>query len=449
MTVEPKTWAVPGDADIRAILVDRIDVQHRGVGAVVGVVDALGRRIIAHGEMRKGEGRAANADTVFEIGSITKTFTSLLLADMTQRGEVAPDDPVGRHLPAGVKMPSRGGRQITLIDLATHTSGLPRMDTDFGRADVGKAYVGYSVDQLYRFLGGHTLRRDIGERYEYSNLGVGLLGHVLALRAGVDFDTLVRRRIAGPMGMSDTAIALSPSQRARLAVGHDAGFQPLPDFNAPTLAGSGALRSTARDLLTFLAAELGFVETPLRAAMSAQLVPRRPGQPEGTLAAPGWFISVLGGKEVVWNGGTRLGYRCFLGFDAAARAGVVVLTNSLAGRLGDNLGLHLLAGTQLRPQRGCTALCPDVLERYVGRYKFRTSALSVTRDGDRLLAQSTNHAGAPTHPILEIYPDSPTHFFCEWIAVDYSFEADPAGGFNSVVMHSGGRDTLGRRLPEA
>ena len=179
--------AMPTDSEIRQILFDRIDVQHQSVGIVVGVIGPEGRRVIAYGQLEKSDPRPLSGDTVFEIGSMTKVFTSLLLAGMVQRGEVALDDPVAKYLPAKVKMPERNGRQITLVDLSTHTSGLPRLPTNMKPADPNNPYADYTVEQLYQFLSRYQLTRDIGSQYEYSNLGGGLLGHVLALRAGMSY----------------------------------------------------------------------------------------------------------------------------------------------------------------------------------------------------------------------------------------------------------------------
>ena len=187
--------AFPTDAQIRDPLVERIDKQQQSVGIVVGVIDSTGRRTISYGKFDTGDNRAVDGNTIFEIGSVTKVFTSLLLADMVQRGEVALTDSVAKYLPAGVKMPERNGRQITLEDLATHTSGLPRLPTNLSPKDAANPYADYSVEQLYQFLSGYQLTRDIGSQYEYSNLGGGLLGHVLARRAGMDYEKFVRSRI--------------------------------------------------------------------------------------------------------------------------------------------------------------------------------------------------------------------------------------------------------------
>ena len=211
---------LPSSADIDRMLAERIAAR-QDVGIVVGLIEPQGRRIVAHGSMAQGDAQPVDGDTLFEIASVTKVFTTLLLADMVRRGEVALDDPVAKFLPPDVKVPERG-RAITLEDLATHTSGLPRMPSNFAPRDWANPYADYSVDQLYAFLSDYTLTRDVGTQYEYSNLGMGLLGHVLARRAGTDYETLVGSRIAKPLGMDGTRIALTPKLRARLATGHNA-----------------------------------------------------------------------------------------------------------------------------------------------------------------------------------------------------------------------------------
>src|SRR5580658_1952499 len=209
------------DSEIRAILIQRVDEFHQSVGIVVGTIGPDGRKVVSYGALEKGDPRVLNGDTVFEIGSVTKVSTSPLLSDMVQRGQVALTDPVAKYLPAGVRMPQRNGKQITLQDLATHTSGLPRMPANLKPKDSANPYADYSVAQLYEFLSSYELPRDIGSQYEYSNLGGGLLGHVLTLRAGMDYDALVRARIAVPLDMKSTSIALSPEMKARMAAGHD------------------------------------------------------------------------------------------------------------------------------------------------------------------------------------------------------------------------------------
>ena len=180
--------ALPSDPEIEAILRERIDIGKQSVGIVVGLVDEKGPRIIRYGKVSRDSDRTVDGDTVFEIGSATKVFTGLLLADAVERGEMKLDDPISKYLPSSVKVPTRNGRQITLLDLATHTSGLPRLPDNLAPKDGNNPYADYTVEQMYAFLSGYTLPRDIGATYEYSNLGAGLLGHILALKAGTNYE---------------------------------------------------------------------------------------------------------------------------------------------------------------------------------------------------------------------------------------------------------------------
>jgi D-alanyl-D-alanine-carboxypeptidase/D-alanyl-D-alanine-endopeptidase len=301
----PANGALPSDTAIQKILSDRIDVQRQGIGIVVGIIDPSGRKIVAHGTVDSSSKRPVDGDTLFEIGSATKVFTSLLLADAVARGEVAITDPIAKYLPAEVKVPERSGRKITLQDLATHTSGLPRLPSNFAPKDPTNPYADYTVAQLHEFLSGYELPRDPGSRYEYSNLGAGLLGHILARRAGPTYEALVQKRITGPLGMKSTFITIPEKEKTRLAAGHDPELKPAANWDLPTLAGAGGLRSTANDLLTFLAASLGFTKTPLAAAMAHTIADRRPAGTAGE-AALGWHIAkTADGNDIVWhNGGT-------------------------------------------------------------------------------------------------------------------------------------------------
>ena len=435
---------MPSDSDIRQILVDRIDAQRQGVGIVVGVIGSEGRRVVAYGHLEKGDPRALNGDTVFEIGSATKVFTSLLLAEMVERGEVALDDPVSKYLPSGVKMPERNGRSITLIDLATHTSGLPPIPTNMTWKDPGNPYADYSVELLYQFLSTYQLTRDIGSQYAYSNLGGGLLGHVLARRAGMDYETLVRSRICDPLGMNSTRITLSPEMKARLAVGHNQGLESVENWDLPTLAGAGALRSTANDMLTFLAANLGYVKSPLAPAMAAMLKVRRPtGQP-GLEVALGWHIWTTNGKEIVWHNGGTGGYRSFIGFDPKARIGVVALSNTFTAVGVDDIGRHLLdASVPLakppKEHRQVT-VDPKLFDGYVGNYQLAPNfVIAITRDGEHLFAQATGQ------PKFEIFPEGEKDYFLRVVDAQITFVADASGRATELILHQNGLDQHAKR----
>jgi serine-type D-Ala-D-Ala carboxypeptidase/endopeptidase len=339
-------FPVPTDAEIRKILARRIDDYGQSIGIVVGLLGPAGRRLVSYGALEKGDPRPLAGDTVFEIGSVTKVFTAQLLTDMVQRGEVALSDPVATCLPAHVKVPQRSGRQITLQDLATHRSGLPRLPSNFKPADRSNPYADYTLEQLYEFLSTYELPRDVDSQFEYSNLGYGLLGHVLERRAGTNYEWLVRTRILDRLGMNSTGVALSPGMKARLASGHNGKLERVALWDLTTLSGAGALRSTAIDMLTFLEANLGYSESPLGPAM---LRIHRPTGLEGPI---GWQIVTLDGlftrdgHHIVCHSGGTAGFQAFLGFDPKARTGVVVLANALsisrASSGIDDIGPHLL-----------------------------------------------------------------------------------------------------------
>jgi len=443
--------AVPSDAEIRQILVDRIDRDRQSVGIVVGVVDikdgrdARSRRVITYGALEKGDSRPLNGDTMFEIGSVTKVFTSLLLADMAQRGEVALTDSVAKYLPADVKVPEQNGRAITLQDLATHTSGLPRLPTNFAPRDPANPYADYSVAQLYQFLSTYTLPRDIGSRYEYSNLGGGLLGYVLARRAGVDYEALVRSRITGPLAMTSTSITLSADQQRRLAVGHNDRLAPVPNWDLPTLAGAGALRSTANDMLTFVAANLGATPSPLVSAMSAMLTDRRPTGMPGLDVALAWHIFTRNGDEIIWHNGGTGGYRSFIGFSPRTKVGVVVLSNTSTVAGVDDIGLHVLDARlpTMQPPKVHTEVTvdPNLFEGYVGAYQLAPNfVLTVTREANRLFIQATGQ------PKFEIFAEAAQEYFLKAVDAQLSFVTNAAGQTTAVILHQNGANVTGRRI---
>jgi CubicO group peptidase (beta-lactamase class C family) len=441
---------VPSNGEIREILVKRVDQQKHAVGIVAGVIEPDGRRVVAYGKLANGGPRTLDGDTIFEIGSITKVFTSLLLADMVSRKEVTLDDPAAKYLSENVKMPERSGKPITLLDLSTHSSGLPPLPSNFKSKDPRNLYADYSVDDLYQFLSGYTLPRDPGSEFEYSNLGAGLLGHVLACRAGTDYESLIRSRITQPLSMPDTGITLSSSMTQRMATGHTAMLAPTANWDLPTLAGAGALRSSANDMLTFLEAFLGYKESPLAPPMKAMLEVRRPaGQ---TTISLGWLIISADGREIVWHNGGTGGFRSFVGYNPKERVGIVVLSN--AGGV-DDIGLHLLnpklplANPEFPKQRTEINIDPKLLDNYTGRYEVTPNLiLEITRDGDRLFAQAFvqlphNRSGdALAAPKFELFAEGEKYFFARVTDKQIAFETGSEGRATSLILYQAGREPM-------
>lgn len=432
---QPQAPLLPPDSAVRAFLVPRVtafpDSGKHGAGIVVGLLDASGaRRIVAVG---------ADSAGVFEIGSITKVFTTSVLEDMVERGELRLDDPVAKFLPRSVRMPTRAGRQITLLDLATQSSGLPRMPSNFAPRDPQNPYADYSVQQMYEYLSGYQLTRDIGAEYEYSNLGMGLLGHALALKARVSYEELVGRRILTPLGMRETAITLTPAMRAHLAPGHDAEGRAVPNWDLPTLAGAGALRSSASDMLVFLAANVDSTATPLSRMLRHTQAERRPTNNPSLKIGLAWHILARPLGNIVWHNGGTGGYRTFIGFDPVRRLGVVVLSNVDASV--DDIGFHLLDETfPLRPipqPHMEVAVDSVVLMRYVGNYELApTFQIAVTREAARLFIQATGQ------PRFQIYPESDSTFFLRVVDAQITFSRD------GLTLHQNGQNLPGRKIRE-
>ncbi|HLJ45175.1 MAG TPA: serine hydrolase [Bryobacteraceae bacterium] len=437
-------FAAPDDAEIRALLANRIDEGKKAVGIVVGTIDEKGRHVIGHGRVAQGREQQPDGDTVFEIGSISKVFTSLLLADMIERGEVKPNDPVAKYLPSTVTVPSRNGRQITLLDLSMQVSGLPRLPNNMKPADLANPYADYDAAKLYAFLSGYTLTRDPGEKYEYSNLAVGLLGHALALKAGMSYEQLVRRRILEPLGMTSTSITLSESEKARLAPGYNDVLKPVKNWDLDALAGAGALRSTANDMLKFLAANLELTDSPLKAAMRRmRSVHHDTGIPDLEIMMA-WHVLHKYGTELVWHNGGTAGYRSFAGFVPAEKKGVVVLCNTSFDI--DEIGRHVLesryeVGKFSAPkERKEIALPVEVFDHYLGEYELAPNVtIKVTRDGKRMLAQVSGQAP------IELFAESETDFFLRAVDAQIQFVKDDSGAVTKLILHQGGQNMEARR----
>ena len=323
----------------------RAQVEKRRVaGMVIGVLETDGtKQVVAYGNPGPGA-RALDGRSIFEIGSATKAFTGTLLAVMIADGAVALDDPVTKYLPSGVTMPTRGGRQITLVDLATHHSGLPRMPEDHVPADPANPYADFTVEKMYAFLLQYRLPREIGSQGEYSNLGMGLLGHVLARAAGKSYEELLRERILAPLGMRATSTVLDGERRELMVKGHNRELVVVPLYDAPAIAGAGLLKSNAADLLTFVDANAGPPTSPQeRAFRESHRIQKRLSEELSIGLA--WQISTLGGGEsIVMHAGGTGGFQSFIGFDPNKQVGAVVLINTKAGSRSDalDIGMHLI-----------------------------------------------------------------------------------------------------------
>lgn len=405
-TDEPPTIPANVQAEIRK----RVDHRY-SVAMIAGVFDTTGAAYFSYGTRTIEGGEPVDENTVFEIGSITKTFTTLLLADMVERGELALTNLVRDFVPEDIHVPQYGNRAITLTHLASHGSGLPRMPTNFTPADLTNPYADYGEQKLFEFLDSYELPRAPGSLYEYSNYGMGLLGYLLSRSKGLSYEELLQQRILDVLGLNDTSITLSESQRQRLAHGYS-GVVSIPNWGFGALAGAGAIRSTAKDMLAYLATNLGLRDSPLYSAMTNSHKARITASP-GLQVGLGWHILSRGGRQFVFHDGQTGGYSALIAFEQEAQRAVVVLASGWA--VASDLGFYLL-DSSLGPLTSYPvppSVPVEVLRRYHGKVEsaqgdsflinLRQDHLIFTYSGDQgqsftLYPSSTNRFQAPAVP---------------------------------------------------
>lgn len=417
-------------------------------GIVLAVINGSEVSYFSQGVKSLKTREAVSEQSVFEIGSITKTFTGILLANLVLKGEVKLDDPLQNYLPTGVTAPTRNGAAITLAHMANHTSALPRMPFNFAPANPANPFADYSEKLAYEFLTSYQLPRDIGSQYEYSNYAMGLLGHVLAARKKTTYENLMVDVIATPLKMNDTRIAFTPAMKANLAMGHHEGVE-VENWDLASLAGAGAIRSTAADMVKFVQANMGKVKSDLYPALQLS---HQNTRPEGSapMVALGWHKA--NGDNVIWHNGGTGGYRTFIGFTKDGSKGVVVLSNSTASV--DDIGMHVLnpATPLADPKPAVKApkeeikevtVETDVLQAYPGKYELAPSfILTVRLDGNQLKAQAT---GQPEFPI---FAKAKNIFFYKVVEAQLTFNSSADGKVESVTLNQGGQTITGKKLAD-
>jgi len=308
------------------------------LGLVVGVLDGDRALVRGFGRVSFEDDRVPDGDTVYEIGSISKTFTGLLLADAVERGLAAPEDPIARHLPADFVLPA-DEPPVRLSQLASHTSGLPRLPDNFDGSNPTNPYAAYGQKELYDYLADYVLNGTPGETYAYSNLAAGLLGHLMVRANGAaSYDDLLIERICTPLNLADTRVGPTPSMYGRLAAPALSAKVPGHAWDFSILEGCGAIHSTVNDLLKFAAAQMNPEGGPLADALRRSRTILFETQGPGPKVAHGWHLAP--GAEIYYHNGQTGGFHSFLAFDPARRRAVCVLSSSASNRtdaLGDRL----------------------------------------------------------------------------------------------------------------
>lgn len=419
---------------LRALLVERVALG-RNPGIVAALITRGGSVQANAGTAASPDGLPLSASTRFEIGSITKAITGTLFADAIARGEVREDEPLLDVLPE-LRLPA-GGDRITLLDLATHRSGLPSYPTGHMPASPSDPWADVDSAAVARHLASlEALNFPPGTRSEYSNVAAGLLGQALVRRSGAfSYDALVRARIADPLGLRVFTTDASAEDTRAFAQGHDADG-PVSRWHLTTyLAGAGALIATLDDMTRLAQACLGNAPDAVAKAIAVAQTPRR----EFAAHRIGlhWVTTTTPAGDVSWHNGGTGGFRSWLGCNRETGRAAVVLSNGSAASV-DDLGLHLVAPSlTLRPPapqvaRAVTTVDTAVMDALVGTYVFTPAfSISVTREGTALHAQATAQAK------IALLPESADRWRVRGVDAAVEFERAPDGRVLAMILVQG------------
>lgn len=398
---------------------------HQPGGIAAARISAGGVTFHQAGRFDREDPRPITPDTLFEIGSVSKVFTALLLADAVRAGKVSLDATIGAPFAAS---------PITYLQLATHTSGLPRMPADFTSSDPLNPYAEQTLAVLQQsFVAAASGLKPAPSAY--SNFGFAVLGHAVAGAWDRPYADVLKERVLRPLGLNDTVLSWRQADKPRLAPGHNqAGALVNWDLNAFTPA--GALVSTTRDLAKLVQAGLGLAPTPLQAVLADTMRPRVPGGSPARQIGLAWQVEQRGASTLIWHNGGTGGYHSLVILEPAAKTGLVLLTNH--DRPLEPLGFALQAG-RVPPVSAAPAAAADSAKEFLGNYPLAPSfVMAVTAEGEQLFLQATNQ------PRLRLNRLAADRYGVQGVDAEVSFERDGAGKIAALILHQNG---MNQRAP--
>ncbi|NNJ72814.1 MAG: serine hydrolase [Enterobacterales bacterium] len=425
---------------ISKIINYKLNTEKLGVGVAVAVFDGEKTEFLNFGLSHKNPSQMVNSDTLFEIGSITKTFTATALASMVNEGLIKLDDPIQKYLPKEVTVPVKNDKPITFMSLATHKSGLPRLATNMPFADPQDPYADYSVELLYAFLNNHELAHEVGTHQEYSNLGFGLLGHVMALIDNKSYEQMIYDRVLKPLNMSNTFIDIPEAKQVNLSDGHDGELNKAKHWDLGSLDGAGAIKSNIKDMSLYL---MGNIRTkPLHDEFTFIQNMTKELLPTGNGIGMTWVVNREKNANMYMHDGGTGGFRSFIGFDNETKKGIVILANSVFEM--NAVGYHYLAGSldsiKLEAPK-IIELSPEQLSKLNGQFELVPNfILTITNEGNQLFVQATNQ------PRFSLDATSNSEFTNKALKLKIVFDIDEAGNATSLVLYQSGQVLPGKKL---
>jgi CubicO group peptidase (beta-lactamase class C family) len=377
------------------------------------------------------------AKTLFEIGSITKTFTTEMLAYMVSQYEVSLTDNAQKYFPSNVVLPQKNGKFITLENLAMARSGLPRLPGNLSPADPTNPYVDYTEKELFQFLTNCELSREPGSQYEYSNLGMGTLGYILAKKRGVSYRQLLSEIITKPLKMNQTFISGEVKDKKKLATGYvdRNAVKAWTWTDQSSLTGAGGIISNAEDMVTYLVAQLSPETNPLINAFKETHHER--ADAATMQIGLGWHIR---DHKIIWHNGGTGGFRSFAGFDPEKKRAIVILTNSTNGA--DDLGFHWLdENVPLKELKKSVVIDPAELKKYEGQFAITPLfILNISVEDGQLKLQATNQ------PKVTLYADSIGKFYLKVVDARVEFSRDENQQVTSLTLFQSGQQLIGKKV---
>ncbi|MFK8110920.1 MAG: serine hydrolase [Rubripirellula sp.] len=410
-------------------------------GLFIGLIKGDQQTTVHLGSTGEG-GKKPDDHTIYEIGSMSKVFTGLLLADAVVSKQLQLNDPAQKLLPVGVNMPKWKDREITLLEMSTHSSGLPRLSDNMPFGSPTNPYADYPSKLAHEFLNKHKLRREPGEG-EYSNFAVGLLGHLLSSHAKFSYDELLKQRLTKPLGMNDTRVELTDDMRKRLATAHAEGGAKSENWDFADMPGAGGIRSSIADLLKFAKANLKPPAGPVGETLNLAWQEHRKGTGEEFTMGLGWHFARDGHTR--WHNGQTGGYHSMLMVSRKSDFAVVLLTNTSTDEV-DQLAYQLvqtLMGAKAEPRVFAKTMkvSAEVMKGYVGKYNLAPNFLfTVTVKDERLMVALTGQ------PALQVFAKSDTEWFYKAVDASLKFTNDAEGKCESLTLDQNGVQQTAKRI---
>lgn len=430
------------EIDLAAVTAERVAQSETPACIAVGLVGDTARTAFS---CSPGAGPLRlDADSIFEIGSITKGLTGILLADMVLRGEVRLDDPASKYSRPGAKLPSRGGREITLRDLVTHTAGLPGMPPGLKPKDPQDPLADYDADALYAALAVTEIKRDIGTSSEYSNFGFMWLSEILARRGRSTYEALLVERVLVPLGLASTRVRVQPDLQSRAVVGHDTLYEPVPAWHIGLdLEGVGGARSSLADMMKLGEVLSGRRRTSIDAAIALSLEPlHRLGNPSHHVGY-GWLLRDGPAGRIYEHSGATAGFGATIAFSRERKEAAIVLADTRIPFA--DLAKHLVDPNQpLTRKRLALPTDAALRKQYVGRYELRPGfVITVWEEGERLMSRATGQSA------VEYFRQGTDSFFLRVVNATIVFTRGKDGEVDGLVLHQNGIQARGKRMPAA